>query len=83
MVNVADMSHSSIAFDPELTDESQGHGIIIPDAIFTSLIILSTGTRIISRLRTKTKFGMDNYMITIGLVSFSLLIYMITLDPIC
>jgi len=64
------MPHSLIPFDPDLVDDNQGYSLIIPDAIFTTLIIISTGTRIISRLRTKTKFGMDNYMITIGLVSF-------------
>ncbi|RWA06701.1 hypothetical protein EKO27_g8399 [Xylaria grammica] len=56
-----------IVFDPDLPDVSTGHRIVIVDIIFTILIILSTGTRIISTIRSKAPFGVDNYMIIVGL----------------
>ncbi|KAI1357429.1 hypothetical protein F5Y08DRAFT_324353 [Xylaria arbuscula] len=61
------MPSMPIEFDPDLPDISIGQSIVVADAIFSVLILVSTGTRIISRLYSQAPFGIDNYMIIIGL----------------
>ncbi|KAI1170285.1 integral membrane protein [Nemania sp. FL0916] len=61
------MSLAPIKFDPRLSDISVAQSIIIPDAIFTALILLSTGTRTVSRIYSKAPFGLDNYFILLAL----------------
>ncbi|TGJ81755.1 hypothetical protein E0Z10_g7010 [Xylaria hypoxylon] len=63
------MSTAPIVFDPDLPDISTGQSIIIADIIFTVLIILSTGTRIVSRFHSAAPFGIENYMILLGLTN--------------
>ncbi|KAI1123308.1 hypothetical protein F5Y10DRAFT_270240 [Nemania abortiva] len=65
------MSFMPIAFDPDLPDISTGQRIVIANAVFTALIILSTGTRIASRIYSKAPFGIDNYMIVLGLTNLT------------
>ncbi|KAI0449202.1 hypothetical protein F5B21DRAFT_509398 [Xylaria acuta] len=57
------MSHAPIVFDPDLPDVSTGQSIVIADAIFTALIIISTGTRIVKR--TVRKYSQYNILFAI------------------
>ena len=57
-----------VKFDPNIKDEYKGPGIVITVTIFTILITLSTGTRIISKLWVKARLRADDYLILAGFV---------------
>lgn len=60
---------SSIKWDPSLSDEYEGHMIIIITTIMTVLVVLSTTTRIGIKLWSRTPFRTADYLIMGSLVS--------------
>ena len=64
------MSHgiSVAAFDSSLRDVDLGYQIIIVAAVFTVLVVLTTGIRILSKLWIGSKITLDDYVMVFSLV---------------
>ena len=60
---------SSIKWNPALTDENEGHVILIVTTIMTVLVILSTTTRIGMKLWSRTSLHIEDFLIMLSLVS--------------
>ncbi|KUI60906.1 hypothetical protein VP1G_08123 [Cytospora mali] len=58
---------STIKFNPDLVDVNESSGGFILLTVFTILIVLSTGTRIATKLCYRLKHGIDDYMIIVAL----------------
>ena len=56
--------------DPKLVDESKESDIIIMTTVFTVLIILSTGGRILTKFCCHVKLRIEDYLILLALVCF-------------
>ncbi|KAM4065028.1 O-methyltransferase [Hirsutella rhossiliensis] len=61
------MSNGFIKFDPTLVDEDRGQDLLILCTVFSILIVLSTGSRVVMKLVTKVGLGTADYFIIIAL----------------
>ncbi|KAI3393929.1 hypothetical protein diail_3476, partial [Diaporthe ilicicola] len=59
--------NSRIEWDPDLVDVDIGLGCFIVLTITTILIILSTGTRIATKICYRLRPGIEDYMIIVAL----------------
>jgi hypothetical protein len=62
-------NRSSIAWNPALTDEYEGHVIIIITTVMTVLVVLSTTTRIGMKLWSQSPLKTEDFLILVSLVS--------------
>lgn len=62
------MSNEFIAFDPNLVDQDRGQDILVLCSVFSILIVLSTASRIATKLCTKIQLGPSDYLILVSLV---------------